>query len=63
MSEQWLTPAEYRRRRELAALAERRRRDEQTRDPIVEQAFIAWVASGRVMSWEQFRREFIKTRG
>jgi hypothetical protein len=63
MADEWLTPAEYRRRREMAALAERRRRDEQTRDPIVEQAFIAWAASGRAMPWKDFLREFIKTRG
>lgn len=62
MEGEWLTPAEYRRRREMAALADRRRRDEQTRDPLIEQAFIAWVASGRVLSWEQFRREFIQGR-
>lgn len=63
MEGEWLTPAEYRRRREMAALADRRRRDEETRDPLTEQAFIAWVASGRVLSWHQFRREWIKAKG
>lgn len=63
MSEQWLTPAEYRRRREMAALADRRRRDEETRDPLVEQALIAWMAGGRAVPWEQFRREWIKAKG
>lgn len=63
MEGEWLTPAEYRRRREMAALAERRRRDEEARDPVTEQAFIAWVNGGRVVSWEQFRREWIKAKG
>ncbi len=63
MADDWLTPAEYRRRREMAALADRRRRDEETRDPLTEQAFIAWAASGRVLAWKEFLREFIRAKG
>jgi hypothetical protein len=58
-----LTPAEYRKRRDRAALAERRRRDERTRDPEVERALIAWVSGGRVMPWREFLREWFQTRG
>jgi hypothetical protein len=47
----------------MAALADRRRRDEETRDPLTEQAFIAWAASGRVLAWKEFLREFIKGKG
>lgn len=62
MERDYLTPAEYRRRRDRAALAERRRRDEARRDPAVEQALIAWIAGGRVMPWEQYLREWLQTR-
>jgi hypothetical protein len=47
----------------MAALADRRRRDEETRDPLTEQAFIAWAASGRVLAWKEFLREFIRAKG
>jgi hypothetical protein len=63
MEGEWLNAAEYRRRREMAALAERRRIDEQKRDPAVEQALIAWIAGGRVTRWELFLREWLQSRG
>jgi hypothetical protein len=62
MEGEWLTPAEYRRRRDRAALADRRRHDEAKRDPATEQAYIAWMAAGRVISWRQFLREWLQTR-
>lgn len=62
MEGEWLSPSDYRRRREREDLAARRRIDREKADPDAEQALIAWMAAGATIPWEQFRREWIKSR-
>lgn len=60
--ERWLSPQEYRRQREREELAARRRGYEQRRDPLIEQAVIAWVNVGRSIPWKRFLREWLQGR-
>lgn len=58
-----LTANEYWRRRERDELAARRSFDRGSRDQMIDQALIAWMAGGASVPWEQFRREWIRTHG
>lgn len=58
--------SEFLEQQRRADLAERRAREAATRDPEIDQAFIAFSshrAAGGTMSWERFRREWLQAKG
>lgn len=57
----WKPRAEYAKERERADVSARKEKQDQTHDPIVEQAVVAFVnyrQNGGDMKWEQFRRQW-----
>ena len=63
MSNNWLPSGEYRRLRALEEVAGRKAGQEASRIPEDEQCFIAWMNSGRDLTWEMYRQDWIKSRG
>lgn len=61
MSEQWKPRAENAKERERADASARKEKQDQTHDPVIEQAVVAFVnyrQNGGDMKWEPFRRQW-----
>jgi hypothetical protein len=63
MSDNWLPSAEYRRLRALEEVAGRKAQQEASRVPDDEQCLIAWMNSGRLLTWEMYRKDWIVSKG
>jgi hypothetical protein len=61
VSDKWKPRAEYAKERERADVSARKEKQDQTHDPVIEQAVVAFVnyrQNGGDMKWEQFRRQW-----
>ena len=63
MSDNWLPSSEYRRLRALEEVAGRKAGQEASRIPEDEQCFISWMNSGRDLTWEIYRKDWIISKG
>lgn len=61
MASEWKPRSEYAKERERAEIAARKQKQEESHDPVVEQAVVAFVnyrQGGGEMRWEQFQRQW-----